>query len=166
MSRMQGLLENREVARFFFEKNVVVEGGCHIWQGAVLQRGGYGSFTCRPLGVYPQVRAHRAAWAIYCGEVLPEDVHLLHECDNPLCVNVAHLHKGDQKQNISEMVAKGRSAKGEQHSQAKLTETEARAIYALKGKGLTAVAVSRDFGITDTTVRDIWRKKSWKHIHN
>ena len=166
MSQLQVIADNREVARHFFEKLVSRGPGCHEWVGAKLipKRGGYGSFTCRTLGLHT-VRAHRAAWVIYCGEVLPDHVHLLHSCDNVLCVNVEQLFKGDQASNMEDKFTKNRQNKGETHGRHKLTEVQARAIYSLKGTGVTAVSVATDFTTTDATVRDIWKHRSWRHLH-
>jgi hypothetical protein len=75
---------------------------CWEWTGA-LTRGGYGqmSLNKRPVG------AHRVAYAITYGEVPPR-LCVMHSCDNPPCVNPAHLSLGTHRENILDARAKGR----------------------------------------------------------
>jgi hypothetical protein len=53
------------------------------------------------------VRAHRFAWIEANGPV-PAGLHVLHTCDNPLCVRPSHLWLGTQAENLADMTAKGR----------------------------------------------------------
>jgi hypothetical protein len=78
-------------------------GDCWVWTGA---RGanGYGfvsgySFTER--------FAHRLAWTMANGPI-PEGKWVLHTCDNPPCVNPAHLFLGSAKDNAQDRDRKGR----------------------------------------------------------
>lgn len=53
-------------------------------------------------------------------------MHILHECDNPRCVNPLHLFEGTDKDNSDDKVKKGRQAKWKKHgmliSKAKLAK--------------------------------------------
>jgi len=76
--------------------------GCWLWDGAITG-GGYGEMR------YLDRRqdAHRVAWMIHRGEI-PDGLYVLHRCDVKLCVNPDHLFLGTQKQNIHDMMRKGR----------------------------------------------------------
>jgi hypothetical protein len=88
-----------------FEANVIPEpmSGCHLWTGTA---SGFGHGRIRVNG--KREAAHRVAWAIAYGSV-PAGKKVLHSCDNPACVNVLHLHLGDDFDNMREMVVRGRS---------------------------------------------------------
>ena len=77
--------------------------GCWLWTGT-RHRQGYGLLTVggRPL------KAHRASFLLANGYLMT-DMKVLHTCDNPPCVNPAHLRLGTQADNVADMVAKGRN---------------------------------------------------------
>lgn len=53
-------------------------------------------------------RAPRIAWSFYRGEPFPEQLLACHTCDNPNCVNPAHIFPGTMSENIVDAVEKGR----------------------------------------------------------
>lgn len=83
--------------------------GCFIWLGAT-NPDGYGNVRVgsRTDGTRRQLKAHRAAWSAFVGEI-PDGVHVLHRCDNPACINPEHLFLGTHTDNMRDMVAKGRA---------------------------------------------------------
>lgn len=84
----------------------VQKGGqddCWLWIGGV-DRTKYGR-------IYVDGKvtgAHRAAWAVTFGPI-PDGMHVLHKCDNSRCVNPRHLFLGTHRDNMRDMIAKGRA---------------------------------------------------------
>src|SRR5689334_7112424 len=60
-------------------------GPCWLWTGA-RNPSGHGHLMLRK----KEVKPHRVAWVIARGNI-PDGVCILHRCDNPPCVNDAHL---------------------------------------------------------------------------
>lgn len=85
-----------------FWSKVEKADGCWLWV-AHRDHLGYGSF-----GLNGKVhRAHRVAYMLTAGPI-PEGAHILHSCDNPSCVNPAHLRAGTRSDNMRDKVARRR----------------------------------------------------------
>ena len=54
----------------------------------------------------------RVVWEAHNCEPLPDDMLVLHSCDNPSCINPNHLFIGTPADNMTDMACKGRSIKG------------------------------------------------------
>ncbi len=52
---------------------------------------------------------------------------------------------------------------GEKHGRAKLKEKDIPIIRSLEGKE-AAILIARRYGISDTAVRLIWKRRNWKHV--
>jgi hypothetical protein len=85
-----------------FLTNVDKRNGCWLWQTRKDRRG-YGQFFYKR-GVHS---AHRISYMIFKGEI-GEGLFVCHKCDNPPCVNPDHLFLGTAKDNMHDMLAKGR----------------------------------------------------------
>lgn len=78
-------------------------GRCWEWLGS-LDKDGYG----RAWPTRNYVRVHRLVWSWKHGAI-PHGKWILHHCDNPSCVNDAHLFLGGAKDNSQDALAKGRN---------------------------------------------------------
>jgi hypothetical protein len=85
---------------------VVMPNGCHEWTRAT-NEGGYGLVCLMLDGVPNTMPASRLQWMRLKGK--PGDgMDILHTCDNPPCINIDHLFEGTPRDNIHDMMAKGR----------------------------------------------------------
>lgn len=98
-----------DTTRYRFDEKVVriPEVGCWVWMGAIRGRG-YGSFHVGTKSDRKNMGAHRVAWFMRHGHLPASDVDVCHECDNPLCVNPAHLFLGTRSDNMKDCGSKGR----------------------------------------------------------
>jgi hypothetical protein len=84
-------------------------GECWIWTGEVNNKG-YGRFSLYAPGIHRRVGrvlTHRLALML-TGVDLADGAIVMHSCDNPPCVNPAHLSVGTQTDNMRDCLAKGR----------------------------------------------------------
>ena len=79
------------------------ENGCWPWLGT-RQKSGHGYFSYNS---YP-IQAYRMSWILVNGPI-PNNLHILHSCDNGWCVNPDHLHLGTHQDNMKEKMDRGRN---------------------------------------------------------
>jgi hypothetical protein len=84
-------------------------GPCWPWTAGVTTSG-YGKFWAGNL----TLTASRVMYFLI-HNIDPDNLNVLHRCDNPPCCNNAHFFLGTLRDNIDDMVAKGRSLKGDRN---------------------------------------------------
>jgi hypothetical protein len=133
------------------------ETGCWIWTGPTNGKG-YGVFY---VGGKDRA-AHRISHEVFKGPI-PPGLHVLHSCDNPSCVNPAHLRAGTVKENMADRDSRGRrDVRGEQIGTSKLTEEDVRKIKA--SPGVSQKVLAEMYGVKPTHIWRIRTGKSWAHI--
>lgn len=150
----------KSVEERFWEKVDKSAGpnGCWLWT-ASCNPGGYGAF-----GYHGSVtHAHRVAWELTNGSI-PKGLGALHHCDNPPCVNPAHLFLGTQADNAKDAVSKGRMHPGEAHGRSKLTAADVLAIRAQYAEGgILQRELADAYSISPQQVYNIVHRRSWRH---
>lgn len=90
---LEGLLKRTELT----------PNGCMEWQGRRLTGHGYGQ-----VGAGNRLYVHRLVCELTHGPAPEGKPYATHSCDNPPCVNPAHLVWGSPSENLREAYARGR----------------------------------------------------------
>jgi hypothetical protein len=154
------------LSKRFFSK-IERTDACWNWTGIKWQSG-YGDFRTYKDNKSISTSAHRYSWELHFGEI-PEGMYVLHKCDNRGCVNPEHLFLGTQKENIQDMVNKGRAPinalRGTESPKAKLTADQVREIrklYENPTYGFRKIA--KMFGVSKHSISLIVKKESYKDV--
>lgn len=147
---------------------------CWEWKSTIIH--GYGQMWFQG----KQHRAHRLSYQFAYGDI-PTDMFVCHACDNRRCVRPDHLWLGTTDDNMADMVAKGRSKKGEtnpshiaggayqrgeRNGRSKLTPDQVLEIRR-RGTPYTRTICSElatEYGVSHTAIRYILKGRNWKHI--
>lgn len=145
----------------FAEHFAIPTHGCWEWLGGVFKDSGYGKFNAgRVNGRGVTVYAHRFSFEMFIGPIA-HGQQVLHRCDNRRCVNPDHLFLGTQRDNMHDMLSKGRAR---QFGKRSLTQAEVHEIRSVQLTGaygeITRLAAR--FQISAGHFRSIRRGDSWR----
>lgn len=152
----------------------VTDGDCWEWVGSKLPSG-YGHTSHKK----KMWLAHRLSWTLANGEI-PSGMVICHKCDNPPCVNPAHLFVGTHKENTQDAIKKGRYKGfkdprsypswrpgrmiGSEHPKAKLTEVDIKTIRHLYfAERRLQREIGDFFGVSQMAISRIVRGAGWCH---
>jgi HNH endonuclease len=111
---------------------VSIADACWEWQGCRHRFGhGYIGLGGRKGGTSV---VHRVSWELHYGPI-PDGLVVRHRCDNPPCVNPAHLLLGTQADNMADMVSRGRQACGPNNGRARMAKPEVSRVERLATSG-------------------------------
>ncbi len=171
--------------RFWSHIKVGSSEECWEWVGSRTSKGyGHVNYKGKTGG------AHRVAFTLGGGMLTTEKPLILHSCDNPPCCNPKHLRAGSPAENTKDMLVKGRQAMGDRHgsrthpekisrgdahrAKIKVVRGEQRSkklcnanvleIRRLRSWGEPLRTIGETFGVSDTTVSEVCRRKTWSHI--
>jgi len=108
------MLSPQDVTRFWSHVNVAGPEVCWEWTACRWKQIRYrnGRRGGGPYGIFgvggKNKGAHRISYEIANGEI-PQGAFILHSCDNPPCVNPAHLRIGTAKENTHDAISRGRA---------------------------------------------------------
>ena len=150
------------VERFWSKVDKRGPDDCWEWT-AYKAKNGYGTIT------YDGKKrlAHRVSVYLATGECPPADKCVCHTCNNPSCVNPAHLYVGTMQDNINdrERACRGNPARGEKQGSAKLNDKKVRAIREIYALGnITCRQLARLYDVSASTIAYIIKNSTWQHV--
>ena len=153
-------------ARLVFVGWTVVESGCWEWSGRTNDDGYGWSTKPHPSGRSVSVLAHRNAYTAWVGQI-PDGMLVRHSCDNPPCINPAHLLLGTDADNSADAVSRRRLANGERAASAKVTDAQVADIRARHAAGgITQTALAREYGLSTQHMSTLIHRTKRKTLTN
>jgi hypothetical protein len=137
-----------DLSEWLLGNKVITPHGCWEWIAGSRVRN-YGQIRVSDRNVL----VHRLAFQLWRGEI-PPGIHVLHRCDNPACFNPDHLFLGTHRDNMEDMVRKGRS-------QRKLSD---EAVAEIRNSGLPSMLLAGKHKVCVQTVNRIKSGKFHKPI--
>lgn len=132
--------------RFWEKVQVRGESDCWEWTAATNEHG-YG--VIRPPGqrTGSNWKAHRVSLMLAGHDV--EGHNVLHSCDNPPCVNPAHLRLGSLKENVRDVFDRDRQAA---HQRRTLSPEQIAYCWGRVLEGVPQKELCREFGVSPSTL--------------
>jgi hypothetical protein len=149
---------------------------CWIWTSTRMKRAGKryrnGTGVFHDYGIITQkgkrLLAHRVSFFLHHGRWPSTGMVVMHTCDNPPCVNPAHLVEGTQEDNSQDANRKGRllwgdkdpvrrskmiaMRQGDRNPAAKLSNSEVDRMFKLRKEGFTQDALAKIFGVSQSLI--------------
>lgn len=144
--------------RFFAKVVQNSDTGCWEWT-AQCDMYGYGRISRNK---HPAL-AHRVSYEIHKGPI-PRGALIMHSCDNRSCVNPDHLSVGSHKDNMADMVSKGRSPSGARHHRPSAVLTEKDVLEIRAANGVSQRKLADQYGVGQDQISRIRAGKRWSYI--
>lgn len=131
--------DRKELFEARYQKGCIND--CWLWMGT-LNRYGYGCFSHEN----KRQSSHRASWEIYRGAI-PDGLLVCHKCDVRNCVNPEHLFLGTPKDNMVDMINKGR--------QVRVTKVPYEVVLLIRNSEKKGADISRETGLHPAYVSNV-----------
>jgi hypothetical protein len=142
-----------------FLKHVNKTETCWFWKGAKKGQN-YGSFSING----KDYRAHRVSYKIFISD-FDDNLHVLHKCDNSLCVRPDHLFLGTHQKNMIDKVNKNRQSKmrGELSPTHKLSLNQVNEIKKLLKSPYRGYInnIAKIYSVSSSCILDIKYGRTW-----
>lgn len=150
------------------KRNVTINPITDCWEWNGSKRNGYGRMIVgsRTDGTRRSASAHRVSYELHYGQI-PGDMEVCHKCDNPCCVNPAHLFLGTRQDNVDDRERKGRNIifTGEEQPRAKLTKKAVKDMrWERTYKGTSFQKLAIKYGVSKRTVQNAVKGETWKCV--
>lgn len=143
-----------------FYRNLIIRNGCWGYKTSGKSK----TYIQIEIGKRKYDLLHRVSYELHYGPI-PEDMQVNHLCHNPSCCRPSHLYLGTQKDNIQDQIDRGTFIKGSKHGNAKLCEEQVWEIKSLLKEGcMKHKEIAEIFAVDRSTITDIRRNKTWKHL--
>lgn len=141
----------------------------------VLGENGCWNSTACPGSSRPQVYydgwqqyAYRVSYQVHVGPI-PPGAMICHHCDNPRCINPAHLYAGSAADNGRDASARGRARTtpryGADHHLTTLTTEQVLEVCDRYARGdATQAQLAREYGMTQTGIGHLVRGETWTEV--
>ncbi len=107
--------------------------------------------------------SHRFTWMISRGAI-ESGKEVCHRCDNRSCCNPDHLFIGTHKENMRDMIGKGRGRQGFNQREKRLKRSEVIQIRIMASSGHSLAEIAKHFKITISNASYIVTRKTWQNI--
>lgn len=148
--------------RFWSKVAIASPNECWNWTGTKMPKG-YGQF---PIGRKRRYLAHRFSYELHYDSI-PDGLCVCHHCDNPSCVNPAHLFLGDNATNTRDKVNKGRQKwlAGENHPKACFTSDQVKMFRKLIREGKSTIPqLAKEHHVRASSMHKIVTGKRYANI--
>ena len=128
--------------------------GCWIWEGYARH---ITPNYLQPEGTYQgkKQRVARISWVLHNG-IIPSGLHVLHRCNNSMCVNPSHLYLGSHRQNMADLKTSDRA----RNSHTKVTKQQLEAAREQRALGASLATCAQQLGITQKAMSRLFNGRS------
>lgn len=138
--------KQESIERFLASIEPITESGCWIWMLRLAKESGYGEFH-----FYGTTElAHRVSYKLFVGDI-PSGLFVCHKCDVRECVNPNHLFVGTHRDNMRDMVRKGRGKRGKSKV---LTKEQ---INEIRGSSIPQRTLAKQYGVCQQYISMVQR---------